>query len=60
MPVESEKDLVVRILAACRNIQNGPGTFEMVRQNLGRRCKACEGIAGDKFEQILQFNCKKK
>jgi len=58
--VETEEDLVVRILAACGNIQIGPGTFETLRRNLGRRCKACDGIAGDNFEQLLQIIAKKK
>jgi len=59
-PVETEEYLVVRNLAARRNIQNGTGTFEMVSQNMGRRCKACDGIAGDNFENLLRINCKKK
>jgi hypothetical protein len=58
--VETEEDLAVRILAACRNIQNGPRTFEIVRHNMGLSCKACDGLADDKFEQLLRINCKKK
>jgi hypothetical protein len=57
--VETGEDLVVRIVAACRNIQNGTGAFEMVSQNTGRRCKACDGIAGNNFEQLLRINCKR-
>jgi hypothetical protein len=31
----------------------------MVRQKMGRRCKACDGITDDNFEQLLRINCKK-
>ena len=35
-------------------IQNTPGIFVRVRQNLVRRCHACIEVGGRQFEQLLQ------
>ena len=44
--VETDMDLVARIVAACDVIQNTAGIFVMVRQNLVRWCHACIEIGG--------------
>ena len=51
--VELDMDLVARIAAACDIIQNTPGIFIRVRQNLLRRCYACIEVGGRQFEQLL-------
>ena len=36
------------------SIQNTPGTFVRVRQNLVRRCHACIEVGGRQFEQLVR------
>ena len=45
-------ELVARIVAAC-DIQNIPGLFVRVRQNLVRRCHARIEVGDHEFEQLL-------
>lgn len=52
-PVESEEDLVARILAACQMVQDMPGIFENVRRSLVRRCQLCIDRRGGIFEPFL-------
>ena len=46
-------EFVVRNVAACDIIQNIPGIFVRVRQNLVRRCHACIEVGGRQFGQLL-------
>ena len=39
-PVGTEEDLVARILAACEPVQNMPGIFDTLLQNMVQRCYA--------------------
>ena len=52
-PVETNMELVARIVAAYDVIQNTPGILVRVRQNLVRRCYACIEVGGRQFEQLL-------
>ena len=51
--VETDMELVTRIVAAYDIIQNTSGIFVRVRQNLVRRCRACIEVGGRQFEQLL-------
>ena len=52
-PVETDMDLVARIVAACDIIQNTQGILVRARKNLVRRCHACIEVGGRQFEQLL-------
>ena len=52
-PVETNMELVARILAACDIIKNIPGIFVSERQNLVSRCHACIEVGDRQFEQLL-------
>ncbi|PSN32148.1 hypothetical protein C0J52_23854, partial [Blattella germanica] len=52
-PVETDMELIARVVAACDVIRNTPGIFVRVRQNLVRRCQACIEVGGRPFEQLL-------
>ena len=52
-PVETDMELVARIVAAYDIIQNTSGILVRVRQNLVRRCDFCIGIGGRQFEHLL-------
>ena len=52
-PVETDMELVTRILIAYDIIQNKSGIFVSVRQNLVRRCHVCIEVGGRQFEQLL-------
>ena len=52
-PVETHIELISRIVAACDVIENTPGIFVRVRQNLVRRCHACIEVGDSQFEQLL-------
>ena len=52
-PVETDKELVARIEAACDIIQNTSGIFVRVRQYLVRRCLVYIEVGGCQFEQLL-------
>ena len=53
-PVETDMELVARIVAACDVIRNTLGIFVRVRQNLVRRCHAYIEVGGRQFEQLLK------
>ena len=53
IPVETDIELVVRIVAAYDIIQNTSGIFVRVRQNVVRRCHVCIEVGGRQFEQLL-------
>lgn len=55
-PVEVEEDLEARILATCETIQNTPGIFGRVRQNMVRGCRASSENCGHNFEQPIWTN----
>ena len=52
-PVESEEDLVARIVVAAGAINDTPGVFAHVRQNMIRRCQLCLNVNGGIFEPLL-------
>jgi hypothetical protein len=52
-PVETQGELIARILAACLVVRQTPGIFERVRQNFLRRCTTCIEAGGRHFEQLL-------
>ena len=51
--VETEEDLVARIIVAAGTIADMPGIFERTRQSVVRRCTACIQANGRAFEQFL-------
>jgi hypothetical protein len=55
-PVEAEEDLEARILATCETIQNTPGIFGRVQQNMVRGCRASSEDCGHHFEQRVWTN----
>lgn len=52
-PVESEEDLIARILAAALIIQETPDIFANIRESMRKRCDACVQVNGAQFEQLL-------
>jgi len=52
-PVDSEEDLIARIVELAATIRQHPGIFEDIRQILLRRCRLCIEIGGRKFERLL-------
>jgi len=52
-PVETVEELTAKIFEACELVQNTPGIFERVRQNMVRRCNACIEVEGRHFEHLL-------
>ena len=52
-PVETDMELVTRIVAAYDIILNTSGIFVRVRQNLVCRCHVCIEVGGRQFEQLL-------
>lgn len=52
-PIDSEEELVARIIAACGSIGESPFIFDRVRQSLIRRCELCIDVRGGQFEHIL-------
>ena len=52
-PVQTDIELVARIVAANDIIKNTSGIFVRVRQNLVRRCHVCIEVGGRQFEQLL-------
>jgi hypothetical protein len=56
--VEREENLAAIILPACATIQNTPGMFDRLRQNIMRRCNAYNEGSGRHFEQLLWSNWK--
>ena len=54
-PVETDIELVARIVAACDIIENMPAIFVRVQQNLVRRCHACIKVGGRQFEHCCKM-----
>ena len=52
-PVETDMELVARIVAAYDIIRNTLGIFVRVRQNHVCRCHACIEVGARQFEQLL-------
>ena len=52
-PVETDMELVTRIIVSYDIIQNTSGIFVRVRQNLVRRCHFWFEDGGRQFEQLL-------
>ena len=52
-PVESEKDLVARIVAAGGQIRQEEGVMARVRASWIERCRKCTQVNGLHFEQLL-------
>jgi len=52
-PIQSEEDLMGRIVEASERIRETPGVFARVRQSLERRLNACIETNGRHFEQFL-------
>ena len=52
-PVETDMELVTRIVAAYDIVQNTSGIFVRVQQNLVRGCHFCIEVGGRQFEQLL-------
>lgn len=52
-PVESEQDLVGRIVDSAGRITEMPGVFQSVRRSLADRCRKCVEVHGGHFEQLL-------
>ena len=52
-PVESEEDLVARIVAEAGAINDTPGVFARVRQKMIRQSQLCLNVNGGIFESLL-------
>ena len=52
-PVESEEDLVGRIVDSAGIISEMPNVFEDVWRSLDERCAKCIKVNGANFEQLL-------
>lgn len=52
-PVDSEQDLIGRILAAAGEVSDNPGMLRRVRTSLQQRCRLCIEKNGGHFEHLL-------
>ncbi len=52
-PVESQEDLVARIVAAAGSIRDDPDMLNNVSASFIRRYNACVRVAGRSFQQLL-------
>jgi hypothetical protein len=52
-PVDSEEDLIARIVKAAPNIRQQPGIIEHLRQSLLRRRRLYIDVGGQKLEHLL-------
>ncbi|EFN64231.1 hypothetical protein EAG_15159, partial [Camponotus floridanus] len=50
--IESEEDLVARIVEASETIRHMPEIFQRMRQSLLRRCNFCRNVGGRNFEHL--------
>ena len=53
-PVETEEELIARIVAAFDKVRNTPGIFARIRQSFINRCNLCIERGGRVFENCLQ------
>jgi len=51
--VETEKDLIARITAACENVQNMPGIIDKVCQNMAHHYSACSEVGCGHCKELL-------
>ena len=52
-PINSEDDLLERIVSSCERIRNTPGIFQHVRDSMKKRVVACIDVSGGHFEHLL-------
>jgi len=52
-PIESEEDLIARIVEAVHQVREMPGIFKRVRQSMLRRCELCRDVNGTNFEHLM-------
>ena len=52
-PVETEQDLKARITAVCETVQNMPGTFDKVCQNMAHHYSAGHEVGRGQCKQLL-------
>ncbi|XP_066600142.1 uncharacterized protein [Prorops nasuta] len=52
-PVETENQLIERIVTSFDEVMNTPGIFDRVRTSMLRRCEACIRVRGNHFEQLI-------
>lgn len=51
--INTEEELIAKVLAACTQIQTMPGIFQRVRTSMNRRAQLCLEQNGKHFEQFL-------
>lgn len=51
-PVNSEEDLVARVVAAAGFIQDDV-VFDNIRESMIKKCRFCNQVGGRHFEQLL-------
>ena len=56
--IDSEEDLVLRIVRAAAEIREYPGIFGRVRQCMARRCTVCQDVNGRVFQHLLRWDKK--
>lgn len=52
-PVDSEEELVARIVVATGEVREKPDIFKKMRNSMRRRCEACITAGGRNFEHLL-------
>jgi hypothetical protein len=52
-PVDSEDNLIFRIVETATTVQQKPGIFERTRKSVLRRCLLCTGAGGRTFGHLL-------
>ena len=50
--IDSEENLVTRIVSAAGEIRETPGIFGRVRQSMARRCTVCLDVNGRMFQHL--------
>ena len=51
--IDSEEDLVARIVSAAAEVRETPGIFGRVRQSMARRCTVCMDVKGRVFQHFV-------
>ena len=51
--IDSEEDLVARIVSAADEVRESPGIFGRVRQSMARRRTVCLDVNGRVFQHLL-------
>ena len=52
-PVESEMDLIARLVAAAGDVADDQAMLSRVQQSFQRRCQLCIDTGGKHFEQLM-------